>query len=262
MEVHAQPDDVVEEHQPYSQAQLAEEARHRFHGDHDIQEFGDHAFDELQLDDISELDDVGEYASEQEASTREEIQAMGGRFQWGTKQNLLKGFEDPMEIGTASLDQDAGGQEAQSVAWDITSQQDEHYAREDVEVPSTDEAPPAVAAAKAKRTPRKSSKSAETVADVTENDSAQKTAKKPSTTRRTRKASYPSSLEENHARYGMDASGNRTPTRFQWWQRATSRDPRSKQLAQRAMVMRKAPAVRRLTAEEYWYKPLKLYTEK
>lgn len=203
-----------------------------------------------------------DYAQEESERMSRSLRAIGGNYTRGTKSHPEKGNLDPRQILEMEMEMDAGGEDALSAMRDMISDADWHDGQGPIAVSKNEPEPSPVEPTKAKRTRRKSAKSAETTADVTKDDSGHATTKKPATTRRTGKAIYPSSLEETNARYGMDAAGNRTPTRFQWWQRATSRDPRSKVMAKRVMATRKAPLVRRLTADEYWYKPLKLYTDK
>lgn len=207
--------------------------------------------DDLDFDPLSQ---------EQSESMVRSVEDVRGKFTRGTKANPEKGEFDPQDIYAKETDLLAGGEQATLNLSEMIPDEDREQLRTLTAAKAVALNPSPPDQPKPKR--RRSVKSAETADKGSDSDSASVAPKKPTTTRRTRQAvPLYASLEENSTRYGMDESGNRTPTRFQWWQRATSRDPRSKEAARRALVTRRAPLVRRLTAQEYWYKPLKLYTE-
>lgn len=251
-------DNLVDDVEELSDAQLERSSNH-FGIDEDIVNFESASDVSDNLDDGC-LDAMAEDADAQMEALREEFANVGGKHAWGTKSDPWKGDEDPIDIGLMRMNQDAGGEELHDSMADTVLEQDVYYAQEERVVSKAESGPP-LDIPKAKR--RKPSKSPALASTTTTDDQLPLSSKKPTTTRRTKQAvPFYASLEENNARYGMDASGKRTPTRFQWWQRATSRDSRSKELARRALVTRRAPLVRRLMAHDYWYKPLKLYTEK
>jgi hypothetical protein len=259
-----------EELQPLSVAELSK-GNQLIHAntdisDLDIQEAGYHDLDLDPDDAYLDLDEIEDYAQAQNESTRQGIQDIGGKFARGTKANPTKGDLDPLDIETFALDQFAGEEDLIASIRDSGIEEvnfaewEEDSSAQDILQPELGTAEIQSSSQKKPRKPRQPKSSSKT--QVGEDSSI---ASKPNVTSSPIANAAPFSLDDQDkvdARYGVDSDGNLTPSRFQWWERATSRHAPSRQRAKRNTAVRKSPRVRRLTSKDYWYKPLKLYTEK
>lgn len=175
---------------------------------------------------------------------------------------------DPIEVDEMGMDQIGGGEDQLAFIRDFGIEADRIEEQERQSGPQIDQqAPPLRKTRKAKSGRRDTTRLAETPGlDAPEHARVQPEPDENASVTRSAKPSKPlpstPSSQERNARYGKDALGNSTPSRFQWWQRATSRDTKSKESAKQVMVMRKSPRARKLQTKDQWYKPLKLYTDK
>lgn len=232
-----------------------------------------------------DADNIESYTPAQTDSIKRGIKDVNGRAARGTRDNPLMGDLDPLEVEMMGVDKLAGGEEQVGFVGFFTDEElealmvaerargggsgsgdgdgDGEIMLDSVAVGKGK----VLSSSVLKRTPRAKSRPAS-------NTNPHPTALPPpsSTFQPTRYPTPPPpspaaalslslSSEDTGARYGTDSTGTPTPSRFQWWARATSRHPESLAEAKSVMVMRKSVGVGRLMSGERWFRPVKAYTE-
>lgn len=258
-------DDVVEDGEEFQPLTYAELSKGNLLMDSNI-DSADFDLEETMFYDGARLEEIDmdlagleDYAQAQDESTRKGIQDIGGKPAWGTKTSPIKGDVDPLEIGKMGLDRDAGAEDSYALLRAIGIEEGISEERKSIYRPTvsgTDDVKPHQT-----KSCKKSHLELSLDAEASEDYSM---LPKSSATLSANPTSAPFSLDGKDKageRYGVDADGNRFPSRFQWWERASSRHALSREIAKKITVMRRSPRMRKLQSKDYWYKPLKEYTD-
>lgn len=264
-------DDVedIEEYDSLTAEELAEGPQL----DHSAVESADFDIDAAVISYQSALDAIGsgpadseEYAPELIESMKATIQDIRGIPVRGTKTNPIKGNWDPVEIDSMAQDREAGAEDSHAILRDSETEEeiyeervkgsvrpDKQYSTvqgDKVEKPRTKK--------RRKASLLKISPEAEADGGISISSDMNVSPSVHSAAALTPQGGTEGVLAGSHV-VGED---NPPLSRFNWWERATSRHALSRELAKRNTPLRRNPRVHRLQSKDHWYQPLKDYTDK
>lgn len=212
--------------------------------------------------------DSEEYAPELIKSMKATIQDICGIPVRGTKTNPIKGNWDPVEIDSMAQDREAGAEDSHAILRNSETEEEIYEERVKGSV-RPDKQYSAVQRDKVEKPrPKKRRKaslvkiSPEAEADdgISISSGMNESPSVISAAALTPQGGTEGVLTGSHV-VGQHED-NPPFSRFNWWERATSRHALSRELAKKNTPMRRSPRVHRLQSSDHWYQPLKDYTDK